>query len=234
MKNLHVAGAKDDSGKNRVALVLGGFSRGLLAMSKVGTFGANKYTANGWISVKDGINRYEDAMLRHWLAYKGGEKNDPESGLPHLAHCAWNVLAVLTLTIMGEENASKDCGGQCKQVDGEANHDIRAGVPPIHPCRSDDAPNVFKERTEQQSRSNQKVHGSSSGIADHVGKEQGWYEQQRVIAPFTGGHVSFPLEGQRIRGSSIDFPADKARTAQAVGQSSSGVATEHQGDPDFY
>lgn len=228
MKNLHVAGAKDDSGKNRVALVLGGFSRGLLAMSKVGTFGANKYTANGWITVQNGIERYEDAMLRHWLAYKGGEKNDPESGLPHLAHCAWNILAVLTLTIMGEENASTSSGPVTKSS-GQTDCQSGAGVLETNPCRADDTSSVLKKWAEQQSRSHQEVYGPISNITDHVGKEQGRYEQQRITIPFTGGHVSFPLEGQRVRGSSIDFPADKARAAQAVGQSSPGVAAKHQG-----
>jgi len=35
-------------------------------------------------------------MLRHWLAAQH-EFNDPETGLPHLAHVAWNALAVLTI-----------------------------------------------------------------------------------------------------------------------------------------
>lgn len=227
-KDLHVPGAKDDSGKNRVGLVLGGFSKGLFEMSKVGTFGANKYTANGWKTVPQGIDRYEDAMLRHWLAYKSGEICDPESGLPHLAHCAWNVLAVLTLSLVKEDDASKNCSGQSEST-GKADCDVRAGVPQVYPRGSDDSPNVFKEWAKQQSRANQEIHGSTSDITDHVGKEQGWYEQQRVFIPFTGGHVSLPLEGQRIRGSSINYPADKDRAAQAMVKQAFGVAAKHQG-----
>ena len=34
-------------------------------------------------------------MLRHILAWKRGETNDPESGLPHLAHAGWNCIALM-------------------------------------------------------------------------------------------------------------------------------------------
>lgn len=40
---------------------------------------------------------YENALLRHTLAILGGERTDPESGLPHLAHIAWNAMAALVL-----------------------------------------------------------------------------------------------------------------------------------------
>lgn len=233
MKNLHVAGAKDDSGKNRVGLVLGGFSKGLFEMSKVGTFGANKYTANGWKTVPQGIDRYEDAMLRHWLAYKSGETCDPESGLPHLAHCAWNVLAVLTLSLVKEEDASKNCSGQSEST-GKADNDVRAGVPQVHPRGSDDSPNVFKEWAKQQSRANQEIHGSISGASVAFWEKQARDEQRRRAISHLRQNFQNSMDDYRIRGSSIDFPADKARVAQAVGQSSSGVAAEHQGSPDFY
>jgi hypothetical protein len=38
--------------------------------------------------------------MRHLLAQAAGEINDPESGLPHAAHAAWNALAVLELSIL--------------------------------------------------------------------------------------------------------------------------------------
>lgn len=98
----HIPGAKLDAGKARLGLVLGGFSNALFAVGAIGTFGAQKYTDNGWLSVPDGEKRYTDAMLRHVLADLGGQPNDPESGLLHAAHAAWNALARLELAIRSD------------------------------------------------------------------------------------------------------------------------------------
>ena len=44
------------------------------------------------------VFRYRAAALRHLAAYCGGEELDPESGLPHIGHCAaslamlWGLL----------------------------------------------------------------------------------------------------------------------------------------------
>lgn len=92
-------GAKLDAGKNRVGLVFFGFSRALGAVGLVGTFGAEKYTDNGWQAVPDGERRYSDAMLRHLLAEGRGELVDRDSGLLHAAHAAWNALARLELML---------------------------------------------------------------------------------------------------------------------------------------
>lgn len=91
-------GAKFDAGKPRTCLVLGGFSSALLEVSQVGTFGAEKYTDNGWRSVPNGVERYSNAMLRHLLAESKSETDD-ESGLRHAAHVAWCALARLELMI---------------------------------------------------------------------------------------------------------------------------------------
>ena len=91
-------GVKLDNGKIRLGLVLGGFAKGLWEVGCIGTFGANKYCDNGWQSVENGVSRYTDALLRHLFAYLEGETIDPESGYRHLAHMAWNALALLTLT----------------------------------------------------------------------------------------------------------------------------------------
>lgn len=105
-KSSKEAGSKLDAGKVRPALVLGGFARALLAVSAVGTFGANKYTDNGWITVPDGEKRYDDALLRHWLYEKAGEDIDKESLILHKAHAAWNALAELDLLLRRKENES--------------------------------------------------------------------------------------------------------------------------------
>ena len=66
-------GAKLDAGKNRLGLVLNGFALALTEVGKVGTYGATKYTADGWKSVPDGVDRYTDAMYRHLLREATGE-----------------------------------------------------------------------------------------------------------------------------------------------------------------
>lgn len=79
------------------------FPRAMEKVAAVSQFGASKYAWNGWRNVDDGYNRYSDAMVRH-LAYEGkGEVLDPESGLPHAAHAAWNALARLELALHQEE-----------------------------------------------------------------------------------------------------------------------------------
>jgi len=98
-KDPHEPGAKLDAGKPRMSLVLGGFSKAILAVTEVGTYGAKKYTDYGWKSVPDGIERYTDAAYRHLLFEVGGELLDRETNLLHAAHTAWNALARLQLVI---------------------------------------------------------------------------------------------------------------------------------------
>lgn len=101
--NLNIPGAKADGAKIRPALVLGGFARALREVSKVGTFGAVKYTDNGWMEVPNGVERYDDAKMRHWLDEKAGVAVDKDTLLVHAAHEAWNALARLDLMIRNKE-----------------------------------------------------------------------------------------------------------------------------------
>lgn len=79
------------------------FPRAIAAVSAVSGFGASKYAWNGWKSVPDGYNRYSDALVRH-LGYEAeGEMVDPESGLLHASHAAWNALARLELFLIEHE-----------------------------------------------------------------------------------------------------------------------------------
>jgi hypothetical protein len=77
------------------------------SVSAVSGFGASKYAWNGWRGVDNGIERYSDAMVRHLGCYSQGEDVDPDSGLPHLAHSAWNALAILTLYLDEQREAQK-------------------------------------------------------------------------------------------------------------------------------
>ena len=101
--DLHVPGAKDDSGKVRMELVLDGFPRALAAVAEVATFGARKYTDGGWAHVTNGVTRYRGALYRHMNADAAGELRDAESDLSHVAHAAWNALAVLELYLREQE-----------------------------------------------------------------------------------------------------------------------------------
>ena len=104
---LHVPGAKDDVGKPPVDLLYSSFPRALLELARVAGDGAEKYTKDGWVNVEDGEYRYANAAGRHALKrWVDGEK-DLESGHWHLAHQAWNILAVLELGLRNEETASK-------------------------------------------------------------------------------------------------------------------------------
>lgn len=93
----HEPGAKNDANKDCAALLLS-FPRALEAIARVATYGARKYSPNGWQHVLNGQERYRHAMMRHLLAGEY-EPRDTESNLPHEWHFAWNVLASLELKL---------------------------------------------------------------------------------------------------------------------------------------
>jgi len=92
-------GTKLDNGKNRLGLVFGDFAEALWEVGEVATHGAVKYSPGGWLHVEGGYERYLDAMYRHLIAHQAGELADQDSGHEHLAHAAWNMLAILQLHI---------------------------------------------------------------------------------------------------------------------------------------
>jgi hypothetical protein len=73
-------------------------------VTRIGTYGAVKYSDNGWMQVVNGTDRYDDAKLRHWLYEKSGIECDPDTQELHAAHEAWNALARLDLIIRNNEN----------------------------------------------------------------------------------------------------------------------------------
>lgn len=81
---------KDDSGKLRFDLVPPEFDE---ALAEVLTFGAKKYGDRNW-EQGAGIDgeRLFAACMRHLTRVRRGELLDQESGLPHLAHAATNLL----------------------------------------------------------------------------------------------------------------------------------------------
>lgn len=102
LPNSQGVGMKYDGGKQLGGLVYQDFTKAIKAVNAIGTFGAAKYKRSSWKQVPDAIVRYTDAGHRHLLDYYDGQKYDPESGLHHYAHYAWNVLAVLQLILEQE------------------------------------------------------------------------------------------------------------------------------------
>lgn len=66
------------------------------ALAEVLTYGAKKYKPDNWR--KGDVARYTAAAMRHLEAWRGGEQNDSESGLSHLAHLMTNVAFLIELT----------------------------------------------------------------------------------------------------------------------------------------
>jgi hypothetical protein len=61
------------------------------------TYGARKYSPDNWRHVPDARRRYFAAAMRHLVAWFAGERVDPESGRPHLAHATCCLLFLLEL-----------------------------------------------------------------------------------------------------------------------------------------
>ena len=102
----HTAGVKHDADKQLAGILYEDFPHALSGVADVATFGARKYTRNGWRTVPEGLQRYTDAMHRHLLAAAKGERLDPDSGLPHCAHIAWNALALAELELRSAQGAA--------------------------------------------------------------------------------------------------------------------------------
>ena len=72
----------------------------LFEIGAVLTYGAKKYAPRNW---EKGIeySRVYGALQRHLWAWWGGEENDPESGLPHLAHAGCCLVFLLAFEKRG-------------------------------------------------------------------------------------------------------------------------------------
>lgn len=101
-------GKKLDTGKTPLLQgVLAYFPNALAAVGKVSEYGAKKYNLDyadkNWSRVDGGLGRYGDALARHTTRHAAGEAYDPESHLLHVAHAAWNALAVLELVLREDD-----------------------------------------------------------------------------------------------------------------------------------
>jgi hypothetical protein len=67
------------------------------AVVRVLTFGARKYSPDGWRLVPESRRRYFAAAQRHLTAWWQGERTDSESGEHHLAHACACLLFLIAL-----------------------------------------------------------------------------------------------------------------------------------------
>jgi len=87
-------GVKFDNDKERFDLLP---SAPLIKLAQIYTFGAKKYDDR---NMEKGMKwgRVFAAIMRHLWKWWGGEENDQESGMSHLAHAAWGCFTLLDYT----------------------------------------------------------------------------------------------------------------------------------------
>jgi len=76
---------------------------------RVWEHGAKKYSRDNWKKMwgDDTINVVMASALRHMFAILDGQKDDPETGLPHAAHVRCNCAMLLEYYKQQEEKESK-------------------------------------------------------------------------------------------------------------------------------
>lgn len=99
------AAIKTDTGKPAMHLLP---FEALTEVSKVYAFGAAKYNDHNW-RLGFAWSRLLAAAIRHIFAWAAGEDKDPESGLSHLVHAAFNILSLISfeLTANGTDDRWK-------------------------------------------------------------------------------------------------------------------------------
>lgn len=85
-------GTKADSGKPMMGCIP---PHAELAVARVLTFGAQKYSRGNWAHVENSDECYMDAALRHINAHRRGENADSETGESHLAHAICCLMFML-------------------------------------------------------------------------------------------------------------------------------------------
>lgn len=86
---------KDTAGKPRLSLALQ-MRQTLMAITDIREYGLVKYPdAENYKKVPEEM--WRDALVRHLVAYIGGEEYDRESGKPHLSHALCNLVYLIEL-----------------------------------------------------------------------------------------------------------------------------------------
>lgn len=96
MKNTEKAGGTRFS-EGKPGLWAGVPVIGLRLVARVTQYGAEKYSLMDW-KAGQSFSTLIDSATRHWLAVlqHGPWSKDEESGIYHMSHCGWNILALLT------------------------------------------------------------------------------------------------------------------------------------------
>ncbi len=97
-------GRKFDGSKPKMYLLP---PKAIVEVSKVLTFGAEKYDEENWRKLDNLQNRYTGGALRHLFAHMDGEEKDPETNYSHLAHAICCLLFKLEIEL---EKDSKEEG----------------------------------------------------------------------------------------------------------------------------
>ena len=85
-----------NEGKAELAEILQ-FDNALEALAKVMSQGGVKYEHRNWLKGGKPDAEYLNSALRHLLSFEQGEFYDQDTGCAHIAHVAWNMLALLRL-----------------------------------------------------------------------------------------------------------------------------------------
>lgn len=78
------------------------------------TAGKEKYAAWNWTKLEDAKDRYEAAMLRHFVEYKKGNRWDDDPNFAekrpstHLQAALWNLFALVWFELRDIEKENKD------------------------------------------------------------------------------------------------------------------------------
>ena len=72
----------------------------LALVGLVYSYGEVKYDRDNWKNGTDWHEFYESTR-RHMLSWWLHEDDDPESGLPHLAHAIWNLITLAYYEVYG-------------------------------------------------------------------------------------------------------------------------------------
>ncbi len=79
----------------------------LVPVVRVFEYGLRKYgKQDSWKEVRDPVQRYYSALMRHLAAWRSGEELD-ESGEHHLSHVAWNAIVLLWFVVVAPKRGTR-------------------------------------------------------------------------------------------------------------------------------